>query len=129
MKRTPFAVRRQVNLAINWYGAKYSFYRNVKNEYGEPVGDSKLVQTVDGVYHASYYGSIVELVNSDGTSVKSKINKGITCSGSANLALKQGDYVLINEVKYCITAVEPVFYSDEVVAYEISLEELVEGDD
>lgn len=129
MKRTPFAVYRKIRLVIDWYGADYSFYRKQLNSYGEPeAGDGNLVQTIRGIYHASNR-SFVELVNSEGASVKSKVNKGILCSDENEISLQQYDQVVIEGSVFFVTTVEPVLYSDEIVAYEISLEELVEGND
>ena len=71
----------------------------------------------------------MELVNTEGASVKSKINKGILCDGDNQLTIQQGDSVTISGSEFHVTAVEPVMYSDEVIAYEISIEELAEGVD
>ena len=126
MKRTPFAVYRQINLAVNWYGAEYTFSRYSKNSYGEPTGEPSVVQAVEGIYHSANR-SFIELINTEGASVKSKLNRGILCSKDNNLILDQDDIVEIQGVKHYVTAIEPVMYSNEAVAYEISLEELVEG--
>ena len=126
MKRTPFAVYRQINLAVQWYGAQYTFYSKAVNAYGEPVeGQNSAVEVVAGIYHSSER-AFIELVNGEGTSVKSKINKGILCSTIESPALKQGDFTTIKGSQFYVTAVEPVMYGDETVGYEISLEELVE---
>lgn len=129
MNRTPFAVYRQLKLAVDWYGTDYEFFRKRLNEYNEPVDDeADLVQEVRGIYHASER-SFVELINNEGASIKSKANKGILCSRDESLELQQGDYVEINGPQFYVTAIEPIMYADEVVAYEISVEELVEGND
>lgn len=125
MKRTPFAVYRQIKLAVSWYGQEYVFYRHKENEYGEPTESGVLVQTIDGIYHSSNR-AFVELINSDGASVKSTVSKGLVCCKDNVLAINQGDYTFVQEVKYHVTAVEPILYSGEPVAYEISLEELVD---
>ena len=128
MNRTPFAVYRQLKLAVDWYGTDYEFFRKRLNEYNEPMDDADLVQEVRGIYHASER-SFVELINNEGASIKSKANKGILCSRDESLDLQQGAYVEINGPQFYVTAIEPVMYADEVVAYEISVEELVEGND
>lgn len=128
MKRTPFAVCRQLTLAVTWYGTEYTFYRHQLNDYKEPIEEKTAVQVVDGIYHASER-SFIELINTEGTSVKSKISHGIVCSKSNDLVIQQGDYVHVGTADYYVTAVEPIMYSDEVVAYEISIEEQVEGND
>lgn len=126
MLRTSFTIHRQLQLALNWYGSDYDFYRPTTNAYGEPSREGSLVQTVVGVYHSSEQ-NFIELLNSEGASVKAKTNKGIFCDISEELNLQQGDYVVINERTFWVTTIEPISYNDQVVAYEISLEEFVEG--
>lgn len=128
MKRTPFAVYRQIRLAVSWYGTEYVFKRHTKNAYNEPTAAEETIQTVGGIYHSSQR-SFIELINSEGVSVKSKVSKGILCTRDNTLTIKQGDFVEIQGVEYYVTAVEPVLYSNAVIAYEISVEELVEGND
>lgn len=125
--RTPFAIKRQIQLAVMWYGTEYTFERNELDQYGEPI-ESVVQTTVEGIYHATGR-EFIELLNTEGTSVKSKISKGIVCPFNEDLNIQQGDSVIIHDVKYHVTTVEPVFYSEEVVAQEISLEEFAEGVD
>lgn len=128
MNRTPFAVYRQLKLAVDWYGTDYEFYRKRLNEYNEPMEDVDLIQEVRGIYHASER-SFVELINNEGASIKSKVSKGLLCSKDETLEIQQGDYVEINGPQFYVTAIEPILYANEVVAYEISVEELIEGND
>lgn len=128
MKRTPFAVRRQIQLAVDWYGNEYEFTRMDLNDYGEPTNEESLIQTVSGIYHESER-SFIELVNNESASVKSKINRGILCGENTKLLVQQEDKVLINGVEFHVTAVEPVLYGGEAIAQEISIEELVKGND
>lgn len=130
MNRTPFAVYRRIQLAIAWYGYDYAFYRDELNQYHEPTGENNLIQTVTGIYHSTdRVGSLIELINTEGASIKSKINRGILCSKDNDFAIQQGDYTQIQNVLYYVTAIEPVLYSDRVVGYEISIEELIEGNE
>lgn len=128
MKGTPFAVYRQIRLAVSWYGKEYSFTRKQLNKYKEPIAEEDSVQTVSGIYHASER-TFIELINSEGASVKSKVSKGILCDADTELSIQQGDKVVIDNREFHVTAVEPVLYNDKVVAQEISVEELVEGND
>lgn len=128
MKKTPFAVYRQIRLAVSWYGKEYSFTRKQLNKYKEPIAEEDSVQTVSGIYHASER-NFIELINSEGASVKSKVIKGILCDADTELSIQQGDKVVIDNKEFYVTAVEPVLYNDKVVAQEISVEELVEGND
>lgn len=129
MNRTPFSVYRQIRLAVSWYGTSYVFSRQQLNSYGEPDhSGSEVVQTVLGIYHSSER-SFIELINTEGASVKSKVSKGILCDRDAQLTIQQDDVVEISGSEYHVTAVEPVLFSDKVVAYEISVEETIEGND
>ena len=128
MKRTPFAICRQIQLAVSWYGKEYSFTRKQLNKYKEPIAEEDSVQTISGIYHASER-SFIELINSEGASVKSKVSKGILCDADTELSIQQGDKVVIDNREFHVTAVEPVLYNDKAVAQEISIEELVEGND
>ena len=126
MRRTPFAIYRQVRLAISWYGKEYSFTRKQLNKYKEPMAEEDSIQTISGMYHASER-SFIELINSEGASVKSKVSKGILCDADTKLSIQQGDKVIIDNKEFYVTAVEPVLYNDKAVAQEISVEELIEG--
>lgn len=128
MNRTPFALYRQIRLAVSWYGKDYAFTRQQLNTYGEPTPAEDSVQTVSGIYHASER-SFIELINNEGASIKSKVSKGILCDKDTELSIQQGDKVVIEDTDFYVTAVEPVLYSGEVVAQEISVEELIEGND
>ena len=126
MKRTPFAVYRRVRLAIDWYGSDYKFKRDIKDNYGESINAYQDIQKITGIYHHSEK-SFVELINVDGASVKSKINKGILCDGNSKLLIQQGDLVEIGGTLYSVTAAEPVLYGDKAIAWEISVEEQAKG--
>lgn len=128
MERTPFAVYRKITLAVAWYGTEYNFYRKPLNQYGEPDGEPTLVQAVDGIYHSSER-SFIELINTEGASVKTTVSRGILCDRNNNLVIQQGDSVEISGSPYHVVSIEPVLFSDKVVAYEISVEEVVEGND
>lgn len=125
MIRTPFAVYRQIRLAIGWYGTEYDFNRRVLNAYGEPTTEEpELVQSIAGIYHSSER-SFIELINNEGASVKSKVSRGIVCDADVSLSIQQNDHVVIEDKDFYVTAVEPVLYGDKVVAYEISVEEVL----
>lgn len=124
--RTPFSLRRQVQLALNWYGDEFEFVRSELDEFNEPIEES-VTHSVNGIYHSSSH-EFVELINQEGISVKTKINKGILCSYNLiGIDVQQNDEVTINDILFKVTAVEPILYNNQVVAHEISLEEFVEG--
>ena len=111
---------------VDWYGESYSFKRDVVNSYNEPSGTFTDVQTLYGIYHASER-NFIELINVDGASIKSKVSKGILCDKDERMLIQQNDKVSVQGIDFFVTAVEPVFYGTEPIAYEISLEEVVEG--
>lgn len=126
--RTPFSLRRQIQLAIQWYGIDYEFSRDVVDSYEEITGEQERIESIEGIYHATKR-EFIELINSEGASIKNKLNKGILCSSEDNLSIQQGDITVINNTTYRVTAIEPVLYGEEIVAQSISLEEFVEGVD
>ena len=128
MTRTPFAVYRKIHLILQWYGTDYQFFRENKDAYGEPTGNPILIQKLCGIYHSTW-DSFVELINVESASVKAKVNRGILCDGERKPSIQQRDQVDVAGTPYYVTAIEPVLYSDKVVAWEISLEELVLGVD
>ena len=99
MKRTPFAIYRQIRLAVSWHGKEYSFTRKQLNKYKEPIAEEDSVQTLSGIYHASER-SFIELINGEGASVKSKVSKGILCDSDTKLSIQQGDKVVIDSNGY-----------------------------
>lgn len=123
MNRKPFTISHRVKNAILWYGTNYTFLRQDKNEYNEPVGDAEGVETIRGIYHANREG-FVSLLNTEGAIVKNKLNKGILTFNS-DLKVKQGDTVCIESIVHTVTAIEPVLYGDVQIATEISIEEVL----
>lgn len=127
MRRTPLAVAHKINIALEWYGKSYTFERSLSDDYGEPTGELVVVQSVQGIYHSSER-SFVELINTEGASVKTKVNKGLLCKYQ-EMFIQQRDIVKVNDRDYYVTACEPIYYGDVAVGVEISLEEVVEGID
>lgn len=129
MNRTPFTIRHKLNLLTDWYGTAFDFKRDTVDKYKEPTGALAVVQQIHGIYHASEK-SFIELINTEGAAIKggSKVGKGILCGYSnTNLSVQQGDKVSVAGVPNLVTAVEPIVYGDVPVAWEISLEEVVQG--
>lgn len=73
----------KVRREIQRNGNEYVFYRNGKNEYGEPVGESDKVCIVKGIYHEER--GYVSLKIQDGANIKSKSEPQILC------VIRQGD--------------------------------------
>lgn len=123
--RDIFSAYRNIQLAVSWYGSKYKFERDVLDSRNEPTGETEFVQMIPGIYHASSH-DFVELIPSDGGTVKGKINKGIICGKAEKPAVKQNDKVEIVDTLYYVTALEPIVFNNEPIAWEISLEEVIE---
>lgn len=73
----------KVRREIQRHGNEYEFYRNKKNEYGEPVGESDRVCVIKGIYHEER--GYVSLKVQDGANIKSKPEPQILC------VIRQGD--------------------------------------
>lgn len=124
MNRKIFSAYTKIQRLVEWYGDLYRFERDILNEYNEPTGETDFVQLVPAIYHRSSH-DFVELIQSDGGTVKAKVNKGLLCGKAQKPSVQQNDKVRVNDILHFVTAVEPVLFGEEAIAWEISLEEVV----
>lgn len=118
------SIRHNIMRSVYWYGKNYTFYRPYEDEYREPTDINPPVQTVKGIYHASGR-EFVNLIAGDGATIAAKNNKGILCADGIKLEIKQGDIVYIADTEYHVTNVDSILYDDEIIAQEISIEEVI----
>lgn len=122
---THFSKKRKVKLSCEWHGTDYEFIRNTVDQYGEPNG-TQPVQTIRGIHHANSR-SLIALLTTEGSAVKNKVTEGIFFDSDVTVRIKQGDQVRVGEKMFIVTTVEPLTFEDVVVAYDASIEEVVEG--
>ena len=106
-------------------GIKYEFKRNEKNDFGEPVGEPKMIGTIQGLYHEQN-GSI-QIATGDTTQVRTKKIPMILClyEDIASLALQVGDVVKINAKTFKVTGV--INIQEWNIICDVSLEVIDNG--
>lgn len=107
---------------ISRYGKVYTFFRSVKNKFGEETSETAEIHRLRGIYHNSRGGySAVKI--SEETAVREKRQPMILCMFSDTDKLREGDSVSFGGRTYRITAIDDVEVQGEVA--EISLEAIV----
>lgn len=86
-------------------GIDYEFKRNVKNDFGEPTDELKVVGKLKGLYHEQ--NSSIQITTGDTTQVRTKKVPMILClyEDTASLVLQVGDIVKINAKTFKVTGV------------------------
>lgn len=106
---------------IDLQGVEYTFYRDNKDELGEPTGESADVATIKGLWHESQ--GYVSLVSGDASTVRSKPQAQILTLYEMKGDISQGDYLMIDGTRYNVTGVhDPTLLG---IAADISLEVVV----
>lgn len=98
MINTKFEVYK-IKRELKRSGIDYEFKRAEKNEFGEPVGELKVVGKLKGLYHEySESNSSIQITTGDTTQVRAKRVPMILClyEDAASLILQVGDIVKIN---------------------------------
>ena len=106
-------------------GIEYEFKRKNKNDFGEPVGDDKVVGKLLGLYHEQN-GSI-HITTGDTTQVRTKKVPMILClyDNIALLVLQVGDTVKINNKTFKVTGITNI--QEWNIISDISLEVVDSG--
>ena len=101
-------------------GIDYEFKRSGSNDFGEPVGESIVVGTIRGLYHEQ--NSNIQITTGDTTQVRTKKIPMILClyEDAANLVLRVGDELKINNKTLKVTGV--VNIQEWNIIADISLE-------
>ena len=118
--RTPkFELNKLVRL-IRTHGVPYEFQRDGVDEFKEPVKAASKI-SVNGVYHEQ--SQPLTLTEADAASVRQKQSPYILALFSEANGIKQGDYVIINGLKYTVVGTNNI--GNWNLALDISLEEPV----
>lgn len=105
-------------------GRLYTFFREGKNQYGEPNGTPAQVCCMIGLYHEQ--NSNIELMTGDTTQIRTKKIPMILClCEQETLLLKQGDYMLLHGKKFVVTGIVDV--QEWGIILDISLEVVDSG--
>lgn len=119
MKAPKFELNKVARL-IRTQGLPYEFRRDSLNEYKEPTGTASVIK-VHGVFHEQIQH--LTLTEADAASVRQKQSPYILALFSEANGIKQGDYVIINGLKYTVVGTNNI--GNWNLALDISLEEPV----
>lgn len=115
--------RNKVNRLIQINGQEFSFKRQKKNEYGEPIKDDFDEVKVKGFYHES--SSFVSKTSSDSTTYRSKPNPLILCTIDDGNKLRKNDVLEYNGKRYVV--VDLTNLNELNICYDVSLEVIQDG--
>lgn len=102
MKIPPFESYK-VNRLIQWYGAKYTFYRDALDKFKDRAGYAGEVGTLKGIFHEG--NEFITLTTTDGSNTQSKQSPRIFCRFDDAKYLQPKDFVNINGKKYEVNGV------------------------
>lgn len=124
MINTQFEVYK-IKRELKRSGIDYEFKRAGKNDFGEPTGEPESIGKLRGIYHEQ--NSNIQITTGDTTQVRTKKIPMILClyEDAANLVLRVGDIVKINEKTLKITGV--VNIQEWSIIADISLEVVDNG--
>lgn len=113
----------KVSQAIRRSGQKYTFYRSVKNKFGEPSQEKLMVGSINGLYHEE--NGYVSVIMDDTTRYRTKKQPRILCLfkdvNAINLELN--DILVINGKTFEVAAVTNI--QEWNIIADISLMEVV----
>lgn len=112
------------NRILKSRGVKYVFFRQKKNDFGEPLPEISKEIPVVGIYHALQHRLPRESAEAAGTT-HLKSAPMITCAPIDAKLLMIGDYAIINDIKHTIVGINNLNSAD--IAYEITLENELDG--
>lgn len=124
--KTEVFERRKIELAVKSSGILFEFFRNKKNDFGEPVGEPEKITEIQGVYHTNT--SYISVKNGDSGAISNKkiYTPCILClADSESEKIKQGDYTTVNGKKIVVTG--KVDYQEKKYAFDINCEVVKDG--
>lgn len=113
----------KVNREIKTHGNKYTFEKDVLDEYGEPTGETEVVCEVSGLFHISK--GYVSKKFSDATVTHSKGQPMIMMQYSEGEQIEQGMFVEINGNRYNVTGTNNI--EEYSIILDVSLEMVNNG--
>lgn len=113
---------QKIKREILTHGRIYTFERKELNKYGEETGKAESVATVRGIYHTS--SGYERKTKSDATLTHSKEQPKILCLYDESENVMFSDFVIINDKKYIVTAIDNI--AELGIVNDISLEVQIE---
>lgn len=123
LKRELYKVVREIEI----HGESYTIYKKQTNEYGEAVGEPKLLGTLQGLFHI-LKGHVTRNI-SDGTDTRTKGNPYLLCKYDdvKKLFITSSCYTKINNKKYYFSDINNL--EEFCILCNIAMEREVESDD
>lgn len=118
--------RRKVELAIKASGTQFVFYRNKKNDFGEPLDEAEEVARLKGLYHTNT--SYISVKDGDSGSISNMrvYTPCVLClKDEASEKVVKGDYTTIAGKKIVVTG--KVNYLEKSYAFDINCEVVEDG--
>lgn len=119
MKAPKFELNK-ISRLIRVQGIEYTFSRDKLDDYKEPTG-AVSATTIKGVFHQ--YTQHISIVGAGAASIQQKNTPFIIALYSDAKDIKQGDYTVINGVKYLVNGLVDI--GNWNIAIDISLEAVV----
>lgn len=110
--------RAKLKRLIDLNGEEYIFYRDGKNELGEPNDSASVVATLKGLWHESQ--GYVSLTSGDAATVRSKPQSQILTLYDPGVSILQKDYIMVGKTRYNVTGTHDP--TNLGIALDISLE-------
>lgn len=109
---------RKIKTVILLSGETFTFYRNDKNEFNEPLLQAREVAVLKGIYHTNT--SYIGVTDGDSGSISNKVyTPSILCLVDDNSkAIKKGDYTFVGDKK--IEVNDKINYLEKDFAFDIS---------
>lgn len=122
MEATLF-LRNKLKRHIDWSGQELTFYRSVKNEYGELTDEIEQEFSMKALYHdGGGYGGMVniEILERDGGRTFTRMKPMVMCLYEDGIDIQTDDWIIISENRYRV--VDKLDIKNLNVVFEISLE-------
>lgn len=115
--------KSKVNRLILVNGKEFTFKRQKKNEFGEPIKDDFDEITVNAFFHES--SGFVSRVGSDGSTTRSKPMPSLLCTFEEGSKLKKNDTMQYKGKEYIVVEAKDV--NELGICFDVSLEEVQNG--
>lgn len=115
--------RNKVNRLIQVNGQIFTFKRQNKNEFGEPIKDDFDEITVKAFFHES--SGYVSRVGAESSTTRSKPMPSLLCTIDEGKKLNRNDILSFSGKEYIVSEIKDV--NELGIFYDVSLEEVQNG--
>lgn len=112
--------KNKVNRLVLINGQDFTFKREKKNEFGEPIKDDFEEVIVRAFFHET--SSYVTRSGSDGSTTRSKPMPSLLCTFDEGSKIKKNDVMVFNGKEYIVVDAKNV--NELGICFDVSLEEV-----